>query len=197
METEAITLGRMEADKLWRKYKEHRAYQTPIDAEIERVYSAIAKGKVVIKAVESIAKAGVGEDGYPKLAISRADQPKCIVNMYHNGSARMAHDAWINGNTAKGLYFDFPEQTFPTTGTAVRTRNHNRAEAIVPHIPPDIRPARGLANYHILFEAIWSKVPPYDPMLLRRIGKGDLWLVVGAWDLTEVERAAMASRVGL
>ncbi|HMF69694.1 MAG TPA: hypothetical protein VK602_19035 [Phyllobacterium sp.] len=195
METAQIEIERWEAHKLWRKYREHRAWSTPIDHEIERVYSAIAKGKVVIKALESIAKAGVGEDGFPKLAISRADQTRCVLTMYHNGGARMAHDNWIGGNTAKGLYCDFPEQTF--TAAAFRNRKHDRAEAIVPHIPPDIRPARGLANYHILFEAIWSKVPPYDPMLLRRIGKGDLWLVVGAWDLTEVERAAMASRIGV
>jgi len=36
---------------------------------------------------------------------------------------------------------------------------------------------------------------PRDPYLLRRLGKGDLWLVVAAWDLTEVERAALQSRV--
>lgn len=193
METHAITLGRYEADKLWRKYREHRAYQKPIDAEIERAYHAISQGKVVIQALASVAKAGIGEDGFPKLALMRADQPKCIVTMYHNGSVRMASDQWINGNTAKSLYFDFPETSFP----AATRRKHDRAEAIVPHIPPDIRPARGLQNYTILWEAIWSKTPPYDPMLLRRIGKGDLWLVVGAWDLTEIERAAMASRVGV
>lgn len=36
---------------------------------------------------------------------------------------------------------------------------------------------------------------PKDPYLLRRIGKGDMWLVVAAWDLTEVERAALATRL--
>jgi hypothetical protein len=194
MQTETIQLDRTEALKLFRKYKEHRAYQKPIDAEIERVYGAIAKGKVVIRAIDSIVKAGADLEGLPKLAIARADQTRCIVTMHMNGSARMAHDTWVHGNTARSLYFEFPEDSFPR---AAGRRKRDRAEAIVPHIPPDIRPARALQNYHILFEAIWSKTPPYDPMLLRRIGKGDLWLVVGAWDLTEVERAAMTSRIGI
>lgn len=41
----------------------------------------------------------------------------------------------------------------------------------------------------------WQRVPPRDPFLLRRIGKADLWLVVAMWDLTEVERAALATRL--
>lgn len=191
MQTEPIKLDRLEAHKLWQKYQTHRAYQKPIDAEIQRVYGAIAKGKVVIKALESIATAGLGEDGFPKLALARADAAKCWVDMYTNGAARMRVDEWVSGRTAQSRLAHFPEGTFGNT-----KRQRFCGEAIVPHIPPDIRPARGLENYHILFEAIWSKVPPYDPMLLRRIGKGDLWLVVGAWDLTEVERAAMASRIG-
>ena len=65
----------------------------------------------------------------------------------------------------------------------------------MPLVPIDLRPKRGLANYHILWEAIWQNVPPVDPLLLRRVGPGDLWIVVAAWDLTEVEQAALAARV--
>jgi hypothetical protein len=38
-------------------------------------------------------------------------------------------------------------------------------------------------------------VPPVDPLLVRRLGEADLWVVCGAWDLTEVERTVLASRV--
>lgn len=192
MQTEAIELEREQAHKLWLKYQTHKHYQTPIDAEIERVYKAIATGKVVIKALESIAVAGLGPDGLPKLAIARADRMKCFLRMYHNGAARMAHAGWFPGNAARSLYFEFPEGTFPAA-----PRKMSDAEALVPHIPPDIRPARGIQNYHILWEAEWTRTPPVDPMLLRRVGRGDLWLVVGAWNLTEVERAAMASRISV
>jgi hypothetical protein len=65
---------------------------------------------------------------------------------------------------------------------------------VVPLVPIHLRPRRALGAYHILWEAEWKRVPPVDPMLLRRIG-GDIWLVVAAWDLTEVERAAMQTRL--
>jgi hypothetical protein len=83
--------------------------------------------------------------------------------------------------------------SFPLS--AERINRWRPAKAIVPLVPIHLRPKRGLANYHILFEAVWEPLPPSDPMLLRRIGKGDLWLVVAAWDLTEIERAALAARI--
>jgi hypothetical protein len=188
METQTLDLDVGEAARLYRKYREHRAHSTPIDQEIERIYYLISKGRKVVRALASIKAAGVNEFGLPLLGIARADAARCHLTIRHDGSARMASDLkWITGNTAKSRYIEFPDGTFPA--------RHRAAEAMVPHIPPDIRPARGLANYHILFEANWKDIPP-DPMLLRRIGRGDTWLVCGAWDLTEIERAVLADRIG-
>ncbi len=64
----------------------------------------------------------------------------------------------------------------------------------MPIIPVHLRPKRGLVNYHILWEAEWTKTYPADPYLLRRFG-GDAWLVVAGWELTDVERAVMSQRV--
>ena len=105
----------------------------------------------------------------------------------------MSGDQWPNGKTAFSRKFAFDAGTFPAAGK--RLSNRWRYEAIVPHIPPDIRPRRGLQNYSILFEAEWSRAIPIDPMLLRRIGRGDFWLVVGAWELTAVERAVLAGHL--
>ena len=66
---------------------------------------------------------------------------------------------------------------------------------MVPIVPLHLRPKRGLQNYYTLWEAEWGPIVPKDPMLLRPIGKGDMWLVVAAWDLTEVERAALSTRL--
>jgi hypothetical protein len=38
---------------------------------------------------------------------------------------------------------------------------------------------------------------PFDPLLLRRIGCADLWLVLTGRGLTDLERAALATRVGV
>ena len=191
METQEISLDRLEARALWRKYREHQHYAKPIDWEIQRTYQMIAQGRLVIKALESIVKAGVGEDGWPKLAICRADAEKCFFE-YQNGGARFALKRWARENERR-TYIDLPRGSFPLPQGDRRA--WARAEAIVPLIPVDLRPKRGLENYHVLWEAVWQPAPPVDPMLLRRIGKADLWVVCAAWDLTEVERAALAARI--
>jgi hypothetical protein len=153
--------------------------------------------------LESVRVAGLkpaGEEaGFPKLALCRADAVSCTAQMSHDGSCTMTADntrvrfrhhnwqaipsrsvmSWVSGS------FPPPLQ-----------RGRWRATALVPAPPIYLRPKRGLANYHVLWEAEWSKLPPHDPLLLRRIGAGDLWLVVAQWDLTPIERAALSTRVG-
>ena len=191
METDQIILDRLEARKLWRKYQEHRHWSEPIDQEIAWTYRAIAQGRVVIKALSSMIRAGVDAGGYPKLAICRADAQRCYLSYDGRGGVRMASKEWARDNETR-CYIDFPEGSFPRPSA---THNWARREAIVPLVPLDLRPKRGLANYHILWEAIWENLPPVDPLLLRRVGPGDLWIVVAAWDLTEVEQAALAARI--
>jgi hypothetical protein len=70
--------------------------------------------------------------------------------------------------------------------------------SMVPIVPPKHRPARGLGDRLVLWEAedwTWSKVPapPGDPALLRHVG-GDLYAVEAVWDLTEIERLVLSGR---
>jgi hypothetical protein len=189
MQAERLTVDRDEARRIWRKYQEHRLYSTPVDREIAHAYQLLAQGRVVIRALESIRVAGLGADMLPKLAIVRADATHCYLNSREDGGGRMATKRWVKSNEIR-CFIDFPSGTFP--GVA-----HNRFlyEAMTPLVPVAIRPRRGLENYHILFEAEWSRTVPKDPMLLRRIGAGDLWTVLAHWDLTEVERAVLAGRL--
>lgn len=188
MQTTNITVSRDEALVLFRKYREHQHYSTPVDYEIQRTYKAIAQGRMVIQALHSIAAAGLGDEGLPKLAIVRADATECFVDRRLNGGCRFSMKRWTRDEHTRA-YIDMPAGSFP----ADRQRHAGRAQ--VPLIPIHHRPKRGLANYHILFEAEWTPIPPTDPMLLRRIGKADLWLVLAAWDLTEIERAVLAGRL--
>lgn len=190
METQPIVLDREKARELWRKYREHRHWSQPIDQEIMRTYDAIAKGRMVIKALESIRVAGVNADGMPKLAIAHATAKECWLRVQSNGTCIMADNEPALWRTNSRQRFTFR----PGELTGLNTRQW-RSTAIVPIVPLDLRPKRGLANYHVLWEAEWSARVPVDPMLLRRIGQGDLWIVVAAWDLTEIERAALAARV--
>jgi hypothetical protein len=199
METTHITVSREEADVLYRKYKEHQNYSTPIDWEVQRTYQLLAKGKTIIKALESIAKAGVNEQGLPKLAIAGATAKACYLERATRGTCVMASSE--NWRATKNKFhwgeqaFIFPPSSFPLNWDGKGRTQRSSHQAQLPLVPVHLRPRRGLANYHILWEAEWEPIPPRDPYLLRRIGKADLWLVVAHWNLTEVERAVLATRV--
>jgi len=203
MHTESIVIDRGKARELYRAYKAHLHYSKPIDREVMRAYQLLAQGRLVIKALESVATAGQKEDGTPKLAIARADADVCRLHMANKGAAIMTTLPNRFRRSNRGIStqrFEWPEGTFPKRvtqeGESFGGRYPRRDyEAKLPLIPINLRPKRGLQNYHVLWEAEWSAVPPVDPMLLRRIGKADLWTVVAMWDLTEIERAALATRV--
>lgn len=196
METQPITLDRDKARELYRAYRKHQHYSDPMDDEIRRAYQLLAQGRLLIRALDSIAKAGLGDDGWPKLAIARADLPKCRCTIRHDGSATMQCEPgrhWTRRqNAASNKWFDFAPGTFPASNKRSAWKD---GESFVPPVPLHQQPKRGLANYHILWEAEWTPLPPRDPFLLRRVGAGDMWLVVAMWDLTEVERTALAARL--
>lgn len=190
MKVEALTqVDKDQARALWQKYQTHRAYQSPADAEIAAIYKRIAQGKTVIRALESIRAAGVDDKGLPKLAIARADSVLCYFHTRSNGEHHFSDSRWPNYRSKISLKSKTIEINWPAA-----QRLKDVPEAQVPLVPVHLRPKRGMANYHILWEAEWTKRYPVDPYLLRRFG-GDAWLVVAAWDLTDVERAVMSQRL--
>ena len=68
---------------------------------------------------------------------------------------------------------------------------------IVPSIPPRLRPKRGLQLYTILWEepGPWTQDPSHRSIrrCCARLG-GDLYIVLGVWDLTPLERAVLGGR---
>jgi hypothetical protein len=191
MRTETIVVDRAEARALYRKYREHQHYAKPIDWEIQRTYQLIAQGRVVIKAIDSIVAAGLDEMKLPKLAIVRADAEECFWLPTRGGGGAFAMtNSWARDREHHSRRITIPEDTWPE-----QPRDRRSYRAVVPLIPIHLRPKRGLQNYHILWEAEWRPAPPVDPLLLRRIGVSDLWVVLAAWELTEVERAALAARI--
>jgi hypothetical protein len=194
METETLTFDRIKARELWRAYRTHQHYAKPIDQEIARTYHLIAQGRLMIRAIDSIIKAGLDEQGLPKLAIVRADAEKVFWRPEGGGGSFAMENRgrhWARSNEHASRRITIPDNSWPN----VARPDKWSYEAITPLIPLNLRPKRGLENYHVLWEAEWQRRVPVDPMLLRRIGAADIWLVVCAWDLTEVERTALAARL--
>lgn len=186
MKPDRLRMDPEKAREIWRKYQEHVAFQKPYDAEIAAIYKRLAQGKTVIRALESIRAAGVNEDGYPLLAIARADETRIRCNVNPHIRNWTFEPGYPIRSRSRVISVPVPEGAIPA-------KEYKRLETDVPLVPVHLRPKRGLQNYHILFEANWREYP-IDPYLLRRFG-GDAWLVVAAWDLTPVERAVMANRV--
>lgn len=183
MKVEKLKIDPTKAREVWRKYQEHVAYQKPYDAEIAAIYKRLAQGKTVIRALESIRAAGVNEEGYPRLAIARADETDIGCRLAPNRTEWTFEPGYPIRSRSRVI----------TVTDVPGAKDYKHIRSNVPLVPVHLRPKRGLQNYHILFEADWREYP-IDPYLLRRFG-GDAWLVVAAWDLTPVERAVMANRV--
>jgi hypothetical protein len=192
MDVVNVPVTRQKARELMHAYREHRSAQTPEDRNIERAYREIASGRVLIRALESIKAAGLDERGHTKLAIARADHKRVRLSIGpSNSGAHFQPMVFSKGRYTRAEWRISSHKGIQVPG--LRWGQYLNAEAVVPLIPVHLRPRTALDNYHILWEADWHAVP-VDPMLLRHLG-GDLWIVVAAWDLTEVERAVMASRV--
>lgn len=167
-----------------KQYKAHRGVYDTRDWEIERIYRQIARGRKVISIQSAMAAAGLDELGRPKLALCRADQREVRVNVRRQniiGSSGPSTRINFKGINQGGNGIDIivpidpPQQPW--------------ARAALPRIPPQHRPAKNLDQYHILWEAEWTALPD-DPYLLKRIGK-DAWIVLAAWDLTDVELSVL------
>lgn len=176
MDVQSLAVTQEQAAVALLEYKKHRDVYDRRDWEIERIYRQISKGKTVISVNDAIRRAGRDEHGRPKLAIMRADQQEVICCYGH---AELVQFTNVYNSRAGEWHFEIPWPHRPL-------RTWTRARALLPRIPPQHRPAKGtLPNYHLLWEANWTDIPS-DPYLLKRIGK-DAWVVLAAWDLTDVE----------
>lgn len=189
MKVEELALSQDKAQELYDRYQEHREGYTDADREIAAIYKNIAAGRTVIRALESIRAAGCDEHGLPRLAIAPAHMTECWYQASSHGTER---GEVVFGKRSPNRR-DRKEVVRMAWPNVPQTKRWNYC-ATVPLIPVHLRPKHALSNYHILWEAEWTKRYPVDPYLLRRFG-GDAWLVLAAWDLTEIERAVMSSRL--
>lgn len=161
------------------------------DEQMAAAYKAASKGLAVLDLHEVMRKTGLQPNGYPVLAICKAHIEKCQVKMYRDGAARFFREG-LNVDWDRRIrhYIHLPAETFQRGVD----RRRDQAVALVPTIPPALRPKGALSGYHILWEAVWEPAPPVDPLLLKHLG-GALYAVLAAWDLTKIEQAVLRGRL--
>lgn len=201
MELAVMDMPKTEARKAFLAYRnavrEHKhSEMTELDAQLMRGYRALSQGKQVLSLQQTIIAGGFDTSlgvrfmgkwtpiQLPRLAIARANQATCWTKGVDSNGV-------VQFNTDRDFWRSRSRQRITVGGMPIEQGcAPGEASAIVPIIPPDLRPAHDLGNYHVLWEADWRMTAPRDPALLRHIG-GDLWAVLATWDLTELERAVL------
>lgn len=209
MELNTITMERNRARRAFLDYR--RAVRERHDREDEQImrgYRALARGQQLIRLSDTLRAGGstivtgrprwnrqqLVETRVPRLAVIRADATMCFTQGIDNDGGCLLTADKPNGELSANNRrdrFQIADETFERTERGVWIT----FRAIVPNVPPPLRPAHSLKGYMILWEAEWSQhpIPPGDPALLKHIG-GDLYAVVAIWDLTELEQAVLAGR---
>lgn len=173
---------------------------TAEDSAIMRGYKEIAAGKRVICLRDVMRAGGLKENGYPNLAIARADQARVFVEFAFDGSCKFysprVSRRWSRQDYASGTVINVSADAFPDFRRADGSKRRERKQTVVPIVPPQYRPQFSLKNYHVLFEVDeWLLAPPVDPALLKDLG-GGLYAVLAVWDLSPLERAVLGMTRG-
>jgi hypothetical protein len=210
-----ITMPQAEArEKVAEYLRSVRDRHNAEDAAILRGYKALAKGHTVIDLPKVIRSGGVFQDGsvqqgLPRLAVATASHEFVWVTRGRDGAVTFwpgVISSWgpnrISNQRRKDVY-RCPVGTLSTEVPMVYDTRRGRNpwdgtyRAMVPHVPPGLRPVHSLDNYAVLFEVEeWAPDPhaPRDPALLKHIG-GDLFAVLATWDLTPLEQSVLNGRV--
>ena len=197
MDLAVLEVDRAAAREAFLDYrKAFREEHAAIDGELMRGYKAIAGGRQLIRLSTTIAAGGADAEGRPRLAIARADEPRVTFSRTNQGSVTFTpSDGWSSRVRSADRVLRLGDGTLPTRPNDGWIPD-GRWWATMPLIPPKFRPPFNIENYHVLWEAVWTRGTvraPHDPALLKRIG-GDLFAVLAVWDLSPLEQAVLELR---
>jgi hypothetical protein len=206
MELDTITMPRAEARKAYLEYREAiqdgwtrelddvRRRQLEQDQVIAATYRQLSIGRQVLRLTPTITAGGFDDQGRPRMALSRADIAEIQMERWRSGQIRFRPWEGSNWSSAQAHRAADKVIVFDGPGTDL---TGIEGLATVPPIPPALRPAGHLRNYHILFEATWrpvrqtrTRLRSSDPALLKWMG-GELYAVLAVWDVSPVEAAAL------
>jgi hypothetical protein len=187
MELHRITMDAGAARRAWR---EHRRTSDEEDEQLRTGYRALARGQQLISLTAAMRAAGLDEQGLPRLAVCRSDAKWDYTHgVAQDGGALFRMDKVVADR-------DPTRRVKIAADTYARPRRvtWQTWAAMVPSVPPPLRPSKRLGEYFTLWDVNWQLVPPEDPALLQHVG-GDLYAVIAVWDLTPLERAVLSNRL--
>jgi len=190
MNVPTVTMPVDEARRAFDDYRKAcRGNPTPADKACMLGYQALASGRAVLDLPVALRAGGLDDKNRPRLAVARAHWLWVRLE-YVGATARpYAYTKLPANRRGRNPSVVIPRGTFETGTLNTGTLNGGWWRAMVPAIPPKLRPANP-EGYFVLWEAEWQEVPPRDPMLLRHL-VGNLYAVLAVWDLTELERLVL------
>ena len=167
---------------------------TDEDKQVLLGYKALAAGKQILDLHNVFRQCPANQQGLPCFAVGRANWKWCHLGwiawrQQGNGMVFGPSRSTIGQRNRNVL---IPTSVLPENLRA-EPKGYRWNRALVPTIPPSVRPKSNLHRYRILWEAEWQAVPPIDPILLHKLS-GSLYVVLAMWDLSELERAVLAGR---
>ncbi len=205
MDIQKIQMPKEKAKEEWKKYNELiKKRQEKYLEDMKKCMFELSKGRELIDIYKVMEKVGVNKDYQPRIAVSRADWKNVFFVKKDSGRGFFASR---NTNWPSKLdgYIDLQPQTFMDWPR----RNNDAGKPIteswgianevcetkVPIIPAQLMPEGKLEGYYILWEVEkWENLPETkDPLLLKRITE-NLFVILGAWDLTDLEQSIISGR---
>lgn len=199
MDVATISMPAAEAVVKLKEYREGLVGREPTDEDLGVVagYQAMAKGRRLLDLHAVFRACPRDAKGRPALAVGRAHWRQAALRLRNDGAAefRQWWPGGVNGWSDKAAWHRKLRLPVGTMPEELRPRMFHSSvvTAIVPSIPPNLRPRAALHRYVILWDADWEEAP-VDPLLLRQV-HGSLYAVFACWDLTPLERAVLSGRL--
>ena len=211
MEIEKIEMPKEKAKSEWKAYNvliktRHDKYLT----DMKKCMYELKEGKALIDIYKVMEKAGVNKKYQPKLAIARAAWKEVYFVKKDSGRGFFGKQDNNWANKSEG-HIDLQSHTFmewPRVHEDRETHGNKNTVKVetwqianetiktkVPIIPVQLMPEGKLEDYYILWEAFeWEELPRKDdPLLLKRITE-NLFVILAAWDVTDLEQSIISAR---
>lgn len=192
-----IEMEQKAAQEAWKEYRDATIKGGFVKEyyELKNLYRQLAKGRKIIDIRECIKQAGLNLKNEPRLAIASLGYDKEIRVQRRMRAGQFAIMDFISS----GRHWDkfsrirfappyLPEWKMPLTDQEKTLYDLPELTARIPIVPPRFMPkVKDLRPYFVLWEVKDWHAKPKDPFLLKKIGENS-FVVLGAWDLTPLER---------